>query len=113
MTRTYDSVSLLEIESMIMNLVQLSRSTGLPSLWLRRQAEAKRIPALILGRSYMRFHRPSVVKALARMAAQGLIFPRPYSTDPEPKVGRGNPGEGTKRFVPGDDSRCQGRTHDE
>lgn len=42
------------------DLESLTRVLRLPSAWLQRQAIAGRIPALRLGKSFLRFHLPTV-----------------------------------------------------
>lgn len=66
---------------------ELARSFRLPESWLLRQANAGRIPSLRIGRSYVRFDAGKVKECLARMAAEGMHFPRPTSADPLPTEG--------------------------
>lgn len=47
----------------------MARVAGVPSAWLRREADAGRIPSLRAGGVYL-FHRDAVLRVLADRAAQ-------------------------------------------
>ncbi len=51
-------------------LLELSDRLGLPAAWLRREADARRIPCLRVGRRRM-FNVPSVLKALEARQKKG------------------------------------------
>ena len=55
--------------SELLTLPRLSRRLGLPASWLRKEADAGRIPCLRAGSRYL-FHLESVQKVLAEAAGQ-------------------------------------------
>lgn len=52
------------MDRMLLNLNQLSERTGLPAAWLKREADAGRLPFIRVGRSRM-FEVGAVLRALA------------------------------------------------
>lgn len=60
----------------------LSDRTGLPMAWLRREAEAGRIPSLLVGRS-RRFLLDSVLSALSKMENEKRERPESKRQNPE------------------------------
>lgn len=52
------------------SLLELSERTGLPAAWLKREADARRIPCLRVGRRWM-FCMAAVLKALEARQKRG------------------------------------------
>lgn len=61
-------------------LSELSHATGLPASWLKREADAGRLPSLRAGRRRM-FDIVAVRAALAEMAARSLANPEAKEAD--------------------------------
>jgi hypothetical protein len=54
----------------LLSLNHLSERTGLPAAWLKREADAGRIPCLRVGKKRM-FDLATVLKTLSEMQAKG------------------------------------------
>lgn len=57
-------------DAKLLTLNQLSERTGLPAAWLRREADAGRLPCIRAGRLRM-FDLAAVLKALAERQTKG------------------------------------------
>lgn len=58
------------MDAKLLTLNQLSERTGLPAAWLRREADAGRLPCIRAGRLRM-FDLAAVLKALAERQTKG------------------------------------------
>jgi hypothetical protein len=67
-----------------LDLNRLAQELGLPSRWIEQQVLAGRIPALRLGRGFLRFDLRAVQAAISRMAAAGMAFSGVAAKDPSP-----------------------------
>jgi hypothetical protein len=56
----------------LLNLNELADRTGLPAAWLRREADAGRLPCIHAGRRRM-FDLAAVLKALAERQAKKVV----------------------------------------
>ena len=59
------------MDGKLLTLHQLAERTGLPAAWLKREADARRLPCIRAGRS-RRFELAAVAKVLTERAAQGV-----------------------------------------
>lgn len=59
------------MDAILLTLSQLSERTGLPAAWLRREADAGRLPCIRAGRLCM-FDLAAVMKALAQRQEAGV-----------------------------------------
>lgn len=59
------------MDAKLITLNQLSERTGLPVAWLRREADARRLPCIRAGRLRM-FDLAAVLKALAERQEGGV-----------------------------------------
>ena len=57
-------VDAVGMDAKLLTLNELSERTGLPAAWLRREAEARRLPCIHAGRRWM-FDLSAVMKGLA------------------------------------------------
>jgi hypothetical protein len=59
----------------ILNLPRMARRLGVTQVWLRREAEGGRVPALQAGSRFL-FEPEAVEDAVARRAAEGVEVSR-------------------------------------
>lgn len=59
------------MEAKLLTLNELSERTGLPVAWLRREADAGRLPCINAGRRRM-FQIASVLKSLAQLQSKAV-----------------------------------------
>lgn len=59
------------MDAKLLSVSQLSERTGLPAAWLRREADAGRLPCIRAGRRRM-FNLATVLKALAERGESGV-----------------------------------------
>jgi proteic killer suppression protein len=69
------------MDAKLLTLNQLAERTGLPAAWLRREAEAGRLPCIRIGRRTM-FDLPAVLGELAERRERGMAVPGPTDHPP-------------------------------
>lgn len=67
----FSRVNAVWMDAKLLTLNQLSERTGLPAAWLRREADAARLPCIRAGRLRM-FDLAAVLKALAERQEIGV-----------------------------------------
>ncbi|MBK9189381.1 MAG: hypothetical protein HUU18_10945 [Phycisphaerales bacterium] len=60
------------MDTKLLTLHKLAEHTGLPAAWLRREADAGRLPCIRAGRLRM-FDMAAVLKALAERQERGVL----------------------------------------
>lgn len=59
------------MDAKYISLTELARATRLPIAWLRREADASRLPCIRAGR-IRKFNLPAVLRALAERQGSGV-----------------------------------------